>query len=240
VREYDMSSFPLKRLEYVQETVATWWNQWKVTHFSSLVPTTRWKEARRNMRVGDVVLIKYTSKSKAGSYRLGIVKEIEVDEDDLVRTAVVTYSLVRNLSKEERLSYKGFTKKEIRVPIQRLVLILPIEERQEEEEDFIDDKAEETTEEAHIEENDDRLEEINLLTLVSLEGMMTPRPYVTISSYYCGRMSCYTRASSRTVRRNQEMNVFQYEVSELWDRSGRQATPKRYFKKEEGKFVWSS
>ena len=36
------------------------------------------------MKVGDVVLIKYESKSKAGVYRLGIIEEVVVDEDGLV------------------------------------------------------------------------------------------------------------------------------------------------------------
>ena len=39
------------------------------------------------------------------------------------------YSLLAELSEEERLKYKGITRKKIRACVQRLVLILPVEER---------------------------------------------------------------------------------------------------------------
>ena len=55
--------------------------------------------------------------------------EVEVSPDDLVRTATVEYSLLAELPEAERHLYKGITKKRFRVPVQRLVLILPVEER---------------------------------------------------------------------------------------------------------------
>ena len=42
---------------------------------------------------------------------------------------LVEYSLLSELPAGERLLYKGITKKRIRAPVQRLVLILPVEER---------------------------------------------------------------------------------------------------------------
>ena len=98
-------------------------------NFSSLVPRQKWFFKQRNMRVGDVVLVQYVGKSKPGSYRLGIVTEVEVDSDGCVRTVTVQYSLLSELPDEERLKYKGITKKTIRASVQRLVLILPVEER---------------------------------------------------------------------------------------------------------------
>ena len=67
--------------------------------------------------------------SKTGSYRLGIVIAVEKDSDGLVRTMSVEYILLSELPVGERLLYKGITKKRIRAPVQRLVLILPVEER---------------------------------------------------------------------------------------------------------------
>ena len=46
----------------------------------------------------------------------------------LVHTCNVVYSLLAELSYADRDKYKGITKKELRVPVQRLVLILPVEE----------------------------------------------------------------------------------------------------------------
>ena len=42
------------------------------------------------MSVDDVVLIEYKSKSAPGTYRLGRIKKIEMDDGDLVRTCTVS------------------------------------------------------------------------------------------------------------------------------------------------------
>lgn len=84
---------------------------------------------RRNMRVGDIVLIQYENRSAPGTYRLARVVKVEVDKvDGLVHTCVVMYSLLADLKLADRVKYKGITRKELRVPVQRLVLILPVEE----------------------------------------------------------------------------------------------------------------
>ena len=90
-------------------------------NFSSLVPRQKWFFEKRNLRVGDVVLIQYEGKCTPGTYRLGVVCEIEVSPDGLVRTVTVDYSLLADLPDDERHLYKGITKKRIRVPVQRLV-----------------------------------------------------------------------------------------------------------------------
>ena len=129
IRDYETSSNPLIRLEYVQRVVQEWWDQFKVQNFTSLIPTQRWQKERRNICVGDIVLVQYTSKSFPGTYRLARVKQVEVDEvDGLVHTCTVVYSLLAELRPKDRAEYKGITKKELRVPVQRLVLILPVEE----------------------------------------------------------------------------------------------------------------
>ena len=88
---------------------------------------------KRGVKQGDVVLISYSEKSKSGTFRLGIVEQVEVDDDGLVRTCTVGYRLVRSdlPPEEQRLYYKGLKYKQIRVPVQRLCVILPIEEHKE-------------------------------------------------------------------------------------------------------------
>ena len=98
-------------------------------NFTSLVPRQKWFYERRNMKIGDVVLIQYVGKCRPATYRLGVVIEVEVEADGLVRTVTVEYSLLSELSEADRLLYKGITKKRLRVPVQRLVLLLPVEER---------------------------------------------------------------------------------------------------------------
>ena len=81
------------------------------------------------MCVGDIVLIEYKSKSFPGTYRLGRVKEVIVDADGLVRTCTVVYKLIKSSSATLRNIHKDITTKELRVPVQRLIIILPVEEQ---------------------------------------------------------------------------------------------------------------
>ena len=106
LKNYEETEVPLARLQYVGEVEALWWNQYKVQDFHTLVPTYRWQKEQRNMTSGDVVLIWYTSKSKSGEYRLGRVVSIEVDQNGLVRTCVVRYSLLQHLAIKDRQTYK--------------------------------------------------------------------------------------------------------------------------------------
>ena len=131
VREYADEESPSRRLAYKQKLESDWWQQWKVQCFDSLIPTKTWTVEKRGVKVGDVVLISYKDLSKTGTYKLGRVNSVEVDEDGLVRTCTVDYRLVRSdLPVEElRLYFKGLKCKELRVPVQRLCIILPVEEQ---------------------------------------------------------------------------------------------------------------
>ena len=114
---------PYLRKSFLEELEAAWWYQYKVQCFESLTPTRKWLDAKRNICVGDIVLIQYSSKTAPGTYRLGRIQEVEVDLDGLVRTCNVRYNLCKPGTTSD------VVRKEVRVPIQRLVLILPIEEQ---------------------------------------------------------------------------------------------------------------
>ena len=128
-RDIDYDALPQDHLTFVEELELAWWCQYKVQYFSSLVPTQKWMNAKRNICIDDIVLIEYKSKSAPGTYRLGRVKEIEIDpRDNLVRTCTVVYKLVKPSAQNARDIFKNITSKEVRVPVQRLILILPVEE----------------------------------------------------------------------------------------------------------------
>ena len=131
MREYTDESSPSIRLAYREELERCWWERWKVLCFDSLFPTKSWTQERRGVAPGDVVLVSYQDKSKTGTYRLGVVDSVEVDQDGLVRTCQVRYRLVRSdLPAEQlRIYFKGLKFKSIRVPVQRLCVILPVEEQ---------------------------------------------------------------------------------------------------------------
>ena len=74
-------------------------------------------------------MVQYTSISSPGTFRLATVVEVEIDEvEGLVHTCIVEYSLLAELREQERDKYKGVTKKRLRCPVQRFVIILPVEE----------------------------------------------------------------------------------------------------------------
>ena len=126
----DCNDDPRLRFSFISEIERAWWYQYKVQYFQSLIPTRKWIEEQRNMRPGDVVLIEYKSKSLPGTYRLGRVKDVEVDEhDNLVRTCTVLYKLVKPITENNKDTVTDVVTKEVRVPVQRLVLILPVEEQ---------------------------------------------------------------------------------------------------------------
>jgi transposase InsO family protein len=121
---------PRVRFSFISEIERAWWYQYKVQYFQSLMPTRKWIEKQRNMCPGDVVLIEYKSKSLPGTYRLGRVRDVEVDQHDkLVRTCTVVYKLIKPVTDINKNSVNDVVTKEIRVPVQRLVLILPVEEQ---------------------------------------------------------------------------------------------------------------
>ena len=82
------------------------------------------------MRPGDLVLIEYKSKTLPGTYRLGRVSAVEIDEiDKLVCTCTVFYKLIKPITDANKESVSDVVTRQIRVPVQRLVLILPVEEQ---------------------------------------------------------------------------------------------------------------
>ena len=128
--DINYDDIPQDRLSFVEELELAWWCQYKVQYFASLIPTQKWLHAKRNISIGDVVLIEYKTKSFPGTYRLGRVKGVEIDpKDNLVRTCTVVYKLVKPSARNARDIFKDITSKEIRLPVQRLILILPVEEQ---------------------------------------------------------------------------------------------------------------
>ena len=116
-----------KKQRFADRCLLDWWNSWYTQVWDSLVPMRRWKTIHRNVAEGDVVLVKYTSKVEVGDYRKGLITKVYPDSKDLVRTA-----RVRMMRKDSRtISDINRVPKaqEIVLPVQRLIVLLPIEER---------------------------------------------------------------------------------------------------------------
>ena len=90
-----------KRWRYVQSLANLFWKRWLSCYLPDLQRRVKWQDKNRNLRVGDLVLICDITAPR-GSWPLGVVVEVHVGRDELVRSARVrtsTSQLVRPVTK---------------------------------------------------------------------------------------------------------------------------------------------
>ena len=120
-----VDNLPMRaRYRLIHEITSNFWKRWSSEVSPSLVVRQKWHEKSRNLCVGDLVRICEPSKLKA-KYKLGIVDAVTISADGNVRSAIIRYVLLQKNSKGEDMV------RVIRVSrsVQRLVLILPVEEQ---------------------------------------------------------------------------------------------------------------
>ena len=80
-----------KRFLFIQSMIDDWWKLWYDSVLPTLVPSYKWMQKHRNVKIGDICLIRY--KGLRSSYRLGRVIEVKQGVDGLVRTVRLEYKL---------------------------------------------------------------------------------------------------------------------------------------------------
>ena len=85
-----------------------------------LVLRQKWHQKSRNVCVCDLVMICEPSQIKA-KYKLAIVESVHTSSDGCVRSATLRYSNIRG---------DGWTSVRVQRSVQRLVMILPVEEQE--------------------------------------------------------------------------------------------------------------
>ena len=126
-REQETGAMVPPVLGKIEIVVEAWWNHWHKHAFQLLFPRRKWQHERRNAQVGDIVLLHYDSKIHS-HYRLARVVETFPDKHGVVRTVKIVIRDRRGTAKEPTYTYK--TKKDaMRVGVQRIVTILPVEEQ---------------------------------------------------------------------------------------------------------------
>ena len=86
------------RLNYIHSLHREWWRRWIEDVLPTLVPCRKWQKRRRNLKVGDVVMMWYQG-NLVDDYRLALVSKVYPDDKDVVRTVQVTFR--RRNSKEK-------------------------------------------------------------------------------------------------------------------------------------------
>ena len=116
-----VDSLPMKaRYRIVHHVTMTFWKQWASEVSPVLVNRPTWHTKGRNLCINDVVLICHSTAIK-GKYRLAVVEEVKVSDDGCVRSVLLRYAVVTKDNKSRVVR--------VRRSVQRLALILPVEEQ---------------------------------------------------------------------------------------------------------------
>ena len=116
------------RFELIQQVTSDFWSRWVQEVTPESIVRQRWHETGRNLQKGDIVLIHEKSAIKGG-YTLGIVEEVKSSCDTLVRSCIVGYTIPNG--KDHGKQYTGGKRISVSRSIQRLTLLLPVEEQHE-------------------------------------------------------------------------------------------------------------
>ena len=111
-----------------EEVAREWWLEWKKSCFAHLVPRTKWKAKYRNVKIGNIALLKYSSKFTAPTFRLCRISDTKEDKEGVVRTCEVTMR-PRRQGESNQPTYQYRRPQPFEVGVQRLAVILPIEEQ---------------------------------------------------------------------------------------------------------------
>jgi hypothetical protein len=107
---------PRQRFRFVQGLVDGFWKIWLRDYFPSLLIRPKWHAQKRNMRVGDVVLMRDLNAVR-GCWQMGQVTNVEPSADEMIRHVDVRYKIPTN---------KTF--KTVKRAVQSLIVLLPAEE----------------------------------------------------------------------------------------------------------------
>ncbi|XP_063437322.1 uncharacterized protein LOC134718616 [Mytilus trossulus] len=114
-----------KRWRRVQFLANEFWNRWRKEYLSNLQSRKKWTAPRRNLQVGDIVMIK-DEQAARNQWHLGKINTAHVDEDGLVRKVRVTIG-----AQIDNSGRRNSPLHELDRPIQKLVLVLEVGETEE-------------------------------------------------------------------------------------------------------------
>ena len=108
--------------------VVEWQKKWLGQVFPDMVGRTKWRTAKRNLRIGDIGHVRYQHQVGEDLWRLARIVKVKVDEDGHIRTIVVEFR-PRHVADKT----KPYVKKpgvNLEIGVQRFSVLLPVEEQQ--------------------------------------------------------------------------------------------------------------
>ena len=107
-----------KRWRRVQYMAEQFWSKWKAEYLTSLQIRQKWQQEKRNVKVGDIVLMVEENEPRC-HWPLGIVTKAEKDKDGLVRKVQLKVSNIKSVNKTKQTS-------ELERPIQKIVVLIEV------------------------------------------------------------------------------------------------------------------
>lgn len=137
-KTFDFTSYPYKRLREMQGQVNRFWRSWSQLAGPNLFVRSKWHASQRNVSVGDIVWL-CDQNALRGQFKLGRVISVNPDSRGVVRDVnvrivssccVPEMRPVKSASKHSasRLQ-KDFQSTVLHRDVQRLVVLLPVEEQ---------------------------------------------------------------------------------------------------------------
>ena len=113
---FNLANSNKRRILFVQSMVDTFWKKWTTFYFSSLIIRKKWHHEQRNAAVDDVVII-YDKDLTRWHWKIGVISKIFHGIDKRVRYVLAKYK-----------NHNSSVFTEVERPVQKLVILLPIEE----------------------------------------------------------------------------------------------------------------
>ena len=106
-----------RRICYVQELTNIFWKKWTTFYFASLIVRKKWHHEQRDVAMHDIVII-HEKDLPRGQWKIGEIAKTFHGIDNKVRHVTVRYKSPNSSSYTE-----------VERPIQKLDVLLPVEER---------------------------------------------------------------------------------------------------------------
>ena len=115
------------RFDFIQCVVEAFWKKWNRNYFPSLLIQAKWHTARRNLEIGDTVLMQ-DSNAIRGQWKLGLVSAVHPGSDGRVRRVDVSYK--NNSVDEPATRYSGTKYTTVERAVHRLIVLVPVEDNE--------------------------------------------------------------------------------------------------------------
>ena len=114
----------------MQNVADSFWRQWTRDFFPSLIVQQKWHTEHRNVKIGDVVIVQDPNQLR-GKWKLATVSKVFPSGDGKVRRVEIQYKNEKIGEAADQYSGTKYTR--IDRPVQRLVVIIPIDEQEEQD-----------------------------------------------------------------------------------------------------------